>query len=236
MDHSTTCRKVSLGDTELQYILTRKSVKNINLRIKLDGQVCVSASPGVPVSYIDAFIIEKSRFILNALDQYEHQRNSTPLPKQYVSGERFAVLENELELKVTESQEESVESDGLFIFLSVRDKRDIKRKEKLMDDWYQKLEIEVFDEICKDTYEKFKRFDIVYPKIKIRSMKSRWGSCQTQKGVITLNRKLIEYPRRNIEYVVLHEFAHFIHPNHSKEFYQFIEMLMPDWKERKRGL
>ena len=64
-------------------------------------------------------------------------------------------------------------------------------------------------------------------------MTSRWGSCQTVKGIITLNSKLIEKPLRCIEYVVLHEFAHFIHPNHSKEFYDFVASLMPDWKERK---
>ena len=64
-------------------------------------------------------------------------------------------------------------------------------------------------------------------------MISTWGTCQAQQKVITLNSKLIEKPKSCIEYVVLHEFAHFIHPNHSKEFYGFITMLMPDWKEHK---
>ena len=72
-----------------------------------------------------------------------------------------------------------------------------------------------------------------YPELKIRYMTARWGSCQPQKGIITLNSQLIEKPRRCMEYVVLHEFAHFIHPNHSKDFYTLVESLMPDWKERK---
>ncbi|OYP38116.1 metal-dependent hydrolase [Lachnotalea glycerini] len=53
---------------------------------------------------------------------------------------------------------------------------------------------------------------------------------------MSLNSKLIEAPRNCIEYVVLHEFTHFIHPNHSKKFYDFVAMLMPDWKERKMEL
>ena len=38
---------------------------------------------------------------------------------------------------------------------------------------------------------------------------------------------------RFIEYVILHEIAHLVHPNHSKAFYNYIEIFMPDWKERK---
>jgi len=63
-----------------------------------------------------------------------------------------------------------------------------------------------------------------------------WGSCQPEKGVITLNSKLIAAPRNCIEYVVLHEFVHFIYSSHSKQFYEFVAMLMPDWKERKSEL
>jgi predicted metal-dependent hydrolase len=67
-------------------------------------------------------------------------------------------------------------------------------------------------------------------------MTSRWGSCQPKRGLITLNKRLLEVPRNCIEYVVMHEFVHFIHPNHSKQFYEFLSVLMPDWKERKAFL
>ena len=51
-----------------------------------------------------------------------------------------------------------------------------------------------------------------------------------------MNSKMITAPREAIEYVVLHEFAHFIHPDHSKDFYGLVEELMPDWKVRKAML
>ena len=54
-----------------------------------------------------------------------------------------------------------------------------------------------------------------------------------KKGILTLNKRLLEAPRNCIEYVVMHELCHFIQPNHSKHFYSFLTMLMPDWKERK---
>ena len=62
------------------------------------------------------------------------------------------------------------------------------------------------------------------------------GSCQPKRGIITLNSQLIKVPRNCIEYVVLHEFAHYIHPNHSRQFWDFVTMMMPDWKERKKEL
>ena len=56
------------------------------------------------------------------------------------------------------------------------------------------------------------------------------------KRPVTLNKRLLEAPRNCIEYVVMHEFCHFVHPNHSKQFYAFLTMLMPDWKQRKETL
>jgi len=74
-------------------------------------------------------------------------------------------------------------------------------------------------------------------KVRIKKMDSRWGSCNSQKGYINLNLYLIRKDIRFIEYVILHELAHLIHPNHSKDFYRFIENIMPDFKERiKNGI
>ena len=67
-------------------------------------------------------------------------------------------------------------------------------------------------------------------------MISRWGSCQPKRGSLTFNIALIEAPISCIEYVVVHEFTHFLQPNHSKMFYTQLTMFMPDWMERKKLL
>lgn len=56
------------------------------------------------------------------------------------------------------------------------------------------------------------------------------------KGIVTLDERLLEALFNCIEYVVMHEFCHFVHPNHPKQFYAFLTMLMPDWKQRKETL
>ncbi len=67
-------------------------------------------------------------------------------------------------------------------------------------------------------------------------MKTRWGSCNTQKGFINLNLELIKKTKICIEYVIFHELVHLIYPNHSKEFYKYLTLYMPDWEERKEKL
>jgi predicted metal-dependent hydrolase len=74
------------------------------------------------------------------------------------------------------------------------------------------------------------------PSVSVRSMKTRWGSCSVQRGSIRLNSHLRFAPLESIDYVVLHELAHFLYPNHSKDFYGFIERHMPDWKQRREYL
>ena len=105
-----------------------------------------------------------------------------------------------------------------------------------MSKWLKQYQTMIFQEQLQETYKLFQKYKVPYPALKIRCMKTRWGSCQPNDAIITLNSRLIETPKSCIEYVVLHEFAHFIHPNHSKQFWDFVTMLMPDWKERKKEL
>jgi len=230
-------RLVNCIHGEISYLLTRKPVKNINLRIKPDGRVLVSANESVPVDFIDGFIENKQRYILSILARYDEKRKLIqPIPKRYVSGENYDLLGKSLRLKVEEAEKEIVYTDGIYIFLKVKDKDDFRHKEILMTKWLKEYQRKVFDELISEKYSQFQKYGVPYPKLKVRYMTSRWGSCHTEKGVITLNSQLIAAPRNCIEYVVLHEFVHFIHPNHSKEFWNFVAMMMPDWKERKAEL
>lgn len=236
MSEKQQVRTVRGKERNFEYILTRKSVKNLNMRVKPTGEIFVSAAPLVPVKYIDNFVLSHEQTLIKTLDKYEKIRANTVQPLQYVSGEKIRFLGEELHLLVEAAPVEEVEKIGKFLFLRVKDTSDFKRKERVMKKWISAKQIEVFLEICKEIYPLFQPYGVKYPLVKIRTMKSRWGSCQPQKGIITLNAKMIAAPRQAIEYVVLHEFAHFVHPNHFKDFYALVEKLMPDWKERRELL
>lgn len=230
-------RTVQLSeDKYISYAYFIKNVKNINLRVKSNLDVVVSINKNVSLEELDKFIASKADFIFNALDKFHELQKYAPKPKQYISGEGFKIVGRDLRLKLSEENEESITTDGVYLFLTVKDKTDFERKKALVDRWvYEQCENE-YKDVCNKIYGIFRKYGVSYPQIRIREMKSRWGSCQPKRGTITLNTRLIEAPRNCIEYVVLHEFCHFIHPNHSKKFYAFVQMLMPDWRERKGAL
>lgn len=72
-------------------------------------------------------------------------------------------------------------------------------------------------------------------KMRIREIKYAWGSCSSNKN-ITINKKLIKYSEQAIRYVILHELCHIKYMNHSKEFWNLIEVYMPDYKQIKKKL
>lgn len=76
----------------------------------------------------------------------------------------------------------------------------------------------------------------VMPKIAVRDMTTRWGSCSLRTGTLAFARRLCVMPLAAQEYVVVHEFCHFAHPNHSARFWAAVEAVMPDYREREKLL
>ncbi|MBQ9914791.1 MAG: DUF45 domain-containing protein [Clostridia bacterium] len=175
--------EISLKGRTVSYELVRKKVKNINLRIKADGSVFVSASRLVPKAVVDAFLLSKSDFILKAIDR--HKESVKMPPKLYFS-------EQELRTLVTE--------------------------------------------LCRKAYPYYEKRGVAYPQIKFRKMVSRWGSCHPTKGVLTFNINLVYAPPSCVEYVVWHEFTHFLQANHSPKFYEELAKVCPDWKRQRNCL
>lgn len=91
--------------------------------------------------------------------------------------------------------------------------------------------------LCKRAYdEHYGKLGIDFPTIKVKDMRSRWGSCISSKKILTFNVHLMEYPLPAAEYVVAHEFTHFLQANHSARFYAELARYMPDYKQREKLL
>ena len=229
-------RRVPYKNGEIVYLLEQKSVQNLNLRIHRDGKVFVSANFSVPVTEIDTFVIKKGAYIQNAQKQFEKLAYYASPPKQYISGETFRILGRSLRLKVSQAPKNKITTDGVFLLLELKKPADKRTREQMVTSYLNHYCSTLFQEISEELYPIFRKYGIDMPTIRIRTMDTQWGSCLPQKQTITLNKRLLEMPRNCIEYVIMHEFCHFIHPNHSKLFYEFLTMLMPDWKIRKEIL
>ena len=169
----------------IEYTLTRKRVKNINMRIAPDGTVSVSAPRLCPVERISHFVSDKADWIEKARARYAEKALETAMPCRFTHDEAM----------------------------------------------------QIFTEISDIYYPLFAGLlGFEKPVIKVRLMKTRWGSCIPSKRQITFNQRLAEKPRAAIEYVVLHEYAHFAQCNHSPAFWGVVAAYMPDYKQRERLL
>lgn len=74
-----------------------------------------------------------------------------------------------------------------------------------------------------------------YTSITVRDQKTRWGSCSSR-GTLSFNYRLIFAPPAVLDYVVVHELCHLTHMNHSKDFWNMVATVMPDYKIHKKWL
>ncbi len=227
-------RTVLLSGVPLAYTLERKNVKNLNLRIYPDGRVRVSANRRVPIREIEAFLIGHEDFIRKAQSKFQERTPAPPL--EYVTGETISYLGQSLTLQVVSAEKDRAYIQEGRLILELRAVENAAQRERLLNRFWDRECASLFPEIVRECYPLFEELGVPYPTLRIRSMKSRWGSCLPSKGIITLSKQLLAAPRACIEYVVVHEYCHFLHPNHGKGFYALLADRMPDWKERKTVL
>lgn len=227
-------RSVDCNGKTIKYELTRKKVKNINLRIKSDREinVVVSANSGVSVKYIDEFVMANSDKILIWLEEIEKNKNEK---LNRIDENKICIVGESLNI-VVEKGKNNVNKVNNNIIVAMHDVENIELKNKLLDKYINSVCEEVFLDIALEVCEMFSNYNIKMPTIRARNMKSRWGSCMPYKNIITMNKKLIHIPKSCIVYVMTHEFCHLVHPNHSKDFYALLSEIMPNWKEEKELL
>ncbi len=229
-------KTIWLGEDEIPYTLERKRVKNINLRVKKDGSVYVSAHPRAPLQVIEDFLRAKAGFIFKARSYYKTLADLAPPPIEYKEGERFYLLGEPYLLSVCAGKKNSVDAANGRLLLTVKDPSDTALKERVLTKWKRELCRAAVTELCERVYPLFAARVSSFPVLRFRQMRSRWGSCQPKAGVLTFNYALAEVPLPCVEYVVMHEFTHFLHPDHSARFYAALASFMPDYKERRKRL
>lgn len=74
-----------------------------------------------------------------------------------------------------------------------------------------------------------------YTSIAVRDQKSRWGSCSSR-GTLSFNYRLIFAPQPVLDYVVVHELCHLTHMNHSRDFWDMVAEVMPEYAEHRKWL
>jgi hypothetical protein len=183
------------------------------------------------------FIKQKANWIKKQQEFYntfsEQKENIT-----FENGETVYLLGKQYKMKILPSEKNEIIINNKYIEIYIREKYINNKKyiRKVYEDWLRDYAENILQNLVVRYQKTLEKYHIKLPKIEIRRMKSRWGSCLPSNNKVIFNLSLIKTPICCIEYVVLHELAHFKHQNHSKNFYNFITIFMPDWKERKKIL
>jgi predicted metal-dependent hydrolase len=230
-------RKLILGNREIGIEFERKRVRNINVRVRRDGTLYCSLPYYASVSEAEAFIISKQDYLLKSLDSVMSDEKTKSLSRQYVDGEVFSVLGKPYVLKVLESSKNTCRAEDGIITLEVTDTSNYRTRYMTYEKWRRRCIRSVIVDLCNEMYPLFERRGVVAPKkITLGEYKSFWGECFAKRGELKFSYRLFEKDRELIRYVVVHEFAHFIEPNHSSRFWAVVAEIVPDYKELRKRL
>ena len=191
-------------------LVVKKNNKNSYIKIKDDLTIYVTTNYLTTKGEVKRMLDNEKDFLKRSLSRAR---------KKMEKDELFYYLGKKYDIILVPFENTEVYDDKIYV-----------KDMKALDKWLKKEMKRIFSERLEYNYDLFDE-DIPFPKLKIRSMKTRWGVCNKRDNSITLNSKLIRYSIHEIDYVIIHELSHFVHFDHSKEFWETVRMYMPDYKK-----
>lgn len=221
--------------TTVSVLVERKKIKTCRLKVYSDKAIKLSVPERTPKLWIEQFINSKSQWLSKRLQFLEQTKRQTAI-NEILSGASVCYLGEDLVFALSQSKKRMIYQGGKNLHICAPDIDDQKKLLAQFDKWWKEESLSVLNAEVDKFYPIFEKYRIKKPEIRLRKMKTLWGSCRPCQGVITFNQYLTRTPLACIEYVVLHELTHLLHPNHSKQFYGFLSNFMPYWQERKKAL
>lgn len=221
----------------MDYKLKFSNRKTIGIKISMQEGLVVTAPFGCPQYEIDRALEKRKDWIEEKLGAMKRQRN---LSNDRFPREKLLYLGRSYDIKIRYSylktSQAKLKDDYFEIRLNELLKFNrIKRTEaisKAIRQWYRDMGYKVMKERT-DHYSG--RMGLSYNKLMIKDVKSRWGSCSSNKN-INYNIKLMLMPLELIDYIVVHELSHLVYMNHSKAYWSYVEKYMEDYKHRDRAI
>ncbi len=205
--------QIKIGNVYYDVEIIKKNNKNTYIRVK-DGKIIVTTNRFTSNGFITKLINNN----LDSIAKMLKTDNKKQEKKEnfYYFGKVYDVIYGFNEVEFTDNKIYAPNKQKLDKYLM---NEIVKIYEKRLNYWYWQFE------------EK-----IPVPNLKIRKMTSRWGVCNIKNHNVTLNYELSKYDITCLDYVVVHELSHFIHHNHSSDFWLLVGKYYPKYKEARKML
>ena len=201
-----------LDNKEYPIEIIRKNNKNTYLRVK-DGKIIVTTNYLTSLTTINKLIKNNTIFIDKALNKNNQKKED----------DSFKLFGNSYDI-IYGFNDTEIDNNKIYT-----------KDNKSLNKYLSKYIYNIYKERINYYYNLFEE-NIPFPNLKVRKMTSRWGVCNIKNHNVTLNLELSKYNIECLDYVIVHELSHFIHPNHSKEFWLLVGKYYPNYKDIKKYL
>lgn len=225
-------RRIDVGGTPVEVV--RKNIKHLHLGVyPPEGQVRVAAPTYVDDDAVRLAVVARLGWIRRR--QAEFRRQDRQTQRRLVSGESHYVDGRRYRLAVVEHDGPSVVRlrNRTTMELRVRPTADRDAREAVLQRWYRRRIRERLPALLA-AWEP--RLGVQVAEVRIRRMKTRWGTCNADARRIWLNLELAKKPASCLEYIVVHEMVHLIERRHNDRFRELMDGVMPRWRSYRDEL
>lgn len=221
------------GTQRIEFSVIFRKRKTLSIEVEAPNIITVIAPEGATEERILETVKTKSKWIVQKLfeiKEMEYRKRT----RQYVNGESFIYMGRNYSLQIVLDDKVKLPEAKLirgkfYVYTYSKDEAIVKQA---LENWYKDKAKEKLEERVK-YYQDY--FDTKPTKIIVKDQQKRWGSC-TARQELLFNWRSIMAPSPVLDYIVVHELCHLIHKNHSKEFWQILKSVLPDYEDRKARL
>lgn len=207
----------------VKLLISAMKRKSMRLQINEQGEVDLRIPLGCAKNEVLAFV--------KANETWLKQQRTGALQRQQQALERFSILGKEYPIQ-TSALDEFLVTDSQVWVPQDWNYSDVR---EAMDTWLRPQARAYFQQQIDHWWPFFSRFAQQQPTLRVKKMKTRWGSL-SQRGYINLNLGLMQLPPELIELVVVHELCHLKHFDHGPGFKALMSDALPDWRQREKLL
>jgi hypothetical protein len=218
-----------MAQNDLHYTVKKSRRKTLSIYIEPTGEITILAPENKSDAEINAVISSKKLQIYRKLAELAELK-ATQRVRELVSGESYLYLGRNYRLKFVDSQDVALKlSNGYF---SLRE-RDRQSSQLVFKDYYRRKGLIKIAERVK-LYQP--QMGVECENIQVMELQNRWGSYSRKTNNLCFHWKCMLTPIDVLDYIVVHELAHIKHPNHSSEFWNEVDKIMPDYQKHKDWL
>lgn len=216
-------------DRDIDVSVTYEKTRKYTIKVTPELNVKVIAPIGTKANELQVVLEDAKPWIAKKIEKFENAV-ILGLDKPLTNGSCVYIL-GEPKIVRLEKGPNDVNFQGDKIVISTEDKNDI---EEVFEQWFKQQAEITFWNMIVDQSDFFFKWRVHFPKMSVKKMHTRWGSCNKRLNKVNLNLYLYSLPVKCIEYVIMHEIVHLVQANHQQDFYNLLTENMPDWKSRKK--